>query len=446
MNRRQFLSAFAAAPLALAADKKPNLVLIVGDDLGYGDLGCYGGTDVPTPNLDSIAKNGVRFTDGYVSCPVCSPTRAGLMTGRYQQRFGHELNPGPAAEAADNFGLPLTETPMPTRLKAMGYTNGMFGKWHLGYREPFHPLKRGFDRFYGFLGGAHSYLDANADSTNPVFDGTTKVDAVEYTTDEFGRRAARFIEDNHSKPFFVYLPFNAVHTPMHSLPKYEDRFANIKDPKRRTYAAMLSAMDDGIGSVLATLKKHKLTNNTLVVFFSDNGGPTAANTSTNGPLRGFKGQVLEGGIRIPFMMQWPARLPKGKVYANPVIQLDILPTFAAAAGQPADASWKLDGVNLLPYLEGKDKGRPHQQLTWRYGPQWAIRHGDWKLLSLGQAPELFNLAADIGEKKDLSFTDKAKMGELSQAWEAWNKQLIPPAWSGRNANPQKAGKKKKKGA
>jgi arylsulfatase A-like enzyme len=444
MNRRQFLSAFAAAPLAMAADKKPNLVLLVGDDLGYGDLGCYGGKDIPTPHLDSLAKNGVRFTDGYVSCPVCSPTRAGLMTGRYQQRFGHELNPGPAAEAADNFGLPLTETAMPARLKAMGYATGMFGKWHLGYREPFRPMQRGFDRFYGFLGGAHSYLDARSDTTNPILDGEAKVDAIEYTTDEFGRRAAQFVEDNRSRPFFLYLPFNAVHTPMHSLPKYEDRFATIQDPKRRTFAAMLAAMDDAVGLVLAALKKHKLTDNTLIVFHSDNGGPTAANTSTNGPLRGFKGQVLEGGIRIPYIMQWPARIPKGKTYEQPVIQLDILPTFAAAAGKAAGADWKLDGVDLLPYVTGKNKGRPHETLYWRYGQQWAVRQGDWKLMSLGAAPEMYNLAADIGEKKDLSFAERGRMADLSKVWEEWNAKNVPPAWSGRDPNPQKAGKKKKK--
>ncbi len=445
MNRRQFLSVLAAAPLA-AAPAKPNIVLMVGDDLGYGDLGSYGGTDVPTPYLDSIAKNGVRFTDGYVSCPYCSPTRAGLMTGRYQTRFGHEFNPGPAEQAVAEFGLPLTETAMPQRLKDLGYATGMFGKWHLGYKPEFHPQRRGFDEFYGFLGGAHSYLDAEADPANPVFRGTEKVARVDYTTDQFAAEAAGFIERHKDRPFFVYLPFNAVHTPLEALKKYEDRFAGkIADPRRRTFAAMLSAMDDGVGQVLKTLDRLKLTGRTLVVFHSDNGGPTAGNTSKNTPLRGFKAQVYEGGVRVPFLAQWPGRIPKGKTYAHPVIALDLLPTFVAAAGGAPGADWKLDGVNLLPYLEGKQKGAPHERLFWRFGRQWAMREGDWKLMSMGGAPELYNLRADIGEQKDLSFTEKDRLGRMSAAWEEWNKGNIPARWvpAQRGGKQGKAKKKKR---
>ncbi len=442
MNRRQFLSMFAAAPIAAAAEPKPNIVLIVGDDLGYADLGCYGGKDVPTPYLDSIARNGVRFTDGYVSCPYCSPTRAGLMTGRYQTHFGHEFNPGPAEQAVENFGLPLTETAMPKRLKDLGYKTGMFGKWHLGYRPEFHPQKRGFDEYFGFLGGAHSYLDAEADASNPIFRGTSKVPKVEYTTDQFASEAAGFIDRNKDNPFFVYLPFNAVHAPLQALPKYEDRFAGkITDPKRRTFAAMLSAMDDGVGLILKTLEKHKLTNRTLVVFHSDNGGPTAGNTSKNDPLRGFKAQVYEGGIRIPFLMQWPGRVAKGKEVSNPVIALDLLPTFVAAAGGKTDASWKLNGVDLLPFVSGKDKGKPHEQLFWRFGAQWAMREGDWKLMSMGGPPSLYNLKADIGESKDLSHVETARMENMAAAWESWNKNNMAPLWLPR---PQGAQKKKTK--
>ena len=246
------------------AARKPNIILIVADDLGYADLGVQGCRDVPTPNVDAIARGGVRFTNGYVSCPVCSPTRAGLMTGRYQQRFGHEFNPGPAAQASQNFGLPLTETTIAERLKAMGYATGMFGKWHLGYRPELLPTKRGFDEFFGFPGGAHSYVNATQRPANPILRGTERVMSMTYTTDEFAREAVAFIEHHQQEPFFIYLPFNAVHAPLEAIEKYRVRFAAIGDPKRRTYAAMLSALDDGIGSVVGKLRELKLEENTLI--------------------------------------------------------------------------------------------------------------------------------------------------------------------------------------
>ena len=445
MNRRQFLSVLAAAPIAAAAGNKPNVILIVGDDLGYADLGAYGGKDIPTPYLDSIARNGVRFTDGYVSCPYCSPTRAGLMTGRYQTHFGHEFNPGPAEQAVENFGLPLTETAMPKRMKDLGYKTGMFGKWHLGYQPAYHPQQRGFDEYYGFLGGAHSYLDADADPANPIFRGTAKVPRIEYTTDQFAAEAAGFIDRNKDNSFFVYLPFNAVHNPLQALPKYEARFdGKITDPKRKTFAAMLSAMDDGVGLILKTLEKHKLTNKTLIAFHSDNGGPTAVNTSKNDPLRGFKAQVYEGGLRVPFMMQWPGKIPKGKTFGNPVIAIDLLPTFVAAAGGTPAADWKLNGVNLLPFVTGKDKAAPHSQLFWRFGQQWAMREGDWKLMSMGGPPALYNLKTDIGESKDLSHAEKDRTENMAAAWETWNKNNIPAKWTPQQGAGQM--KKKKKGA
>ena len=446
MKRREFLGALAsAATLAGAATNRPNIVLLFGDDLGQADIGCYGGKEIPTPHIDSIARNGVRFTDGYVSCPYCSPTRAGLMTGRYQTHFGHEFNPGPAAAAQDNFGLPLSETTMAQRLKDLGYRTGMFGKWHLGYKPELRPLKRGFDEFYGFLGGAHSYLDARADSSNPIYDGDQPVEKFDYGTDEYGQRAAKFIAANKERPFFVYVPFNAVHAPLEAIAKYEDRFAKIADPRRRKYAAMLSALDDNVGLILKTLEQHKLTNNTLVVFLTDNGGPTNVNTSRNDPLHGFKAQVWEGGIRIPWAMQWPGRIPKGKTYTNPVIALDLLPTFVAAAGGQPDASWKLDGVDLLPFLKGQSKATPHERLFWRFGRQWAMREGDWKLMSMGDgAPQLFNLRADIGELRDLAAAEPARAASMKAAWDAWNTKNIEARWVPPAQNNQK--KKKKKAA
>ena len=422
--------------------QKPNILLIVADDLGYADIGVNGCQDVPTPHIDSIAKNGVRFINGYVSGPYCSPTRAGLMTGRYQQRFGHEFNPGPANNADPEFGLPLTETPLPQRLKALGYATGMVGKWHLGYEPKFHPMKRGFDEYFGFLGGAHSYLD-NGDKINQVMRGTEPVKEVSYLTEMFGDEAVAFIERQKDKPWFLYLAFNADHAPMHATDKYLARFPGIKDPLRQKFAAMHAAMDDQIGRALETLRKNKLEENTLIFFISDNGGPTNVNASRNTPLRGFKAQTWEGGIRVPFLAQWKGKLPAGKVYEQPVIQLDFLPTVMAAAGAEVKADWKLDGVNLLPYLTGKQKGAPHAALYWRFGQQIAIRMGDWKLVkapganatqgefltaATTEGAHLYNLASDIGEQNNLAEKEPGKRTQLAAAWDKWNAELIDAKW------------------
>ncbi|MFB3827534.1 MAG: sulfatase [Bryobacteraceae bacterium] len=445
MNRRHFLTtaagALAAARLAPGAARKPNIVVIVSDDHGYAEMGVQGCKDIPTPNLDAMARAGTRFTNGYVSCPVCSPTRAGLMTGRYQQRFGHEFNPGPALTASGDFGLSLNETPLPAVMKSLGYTTGMFGKWHLGYRPEYHPQKRGFDEFFGFLGGAHSYLDWTGDKANPLLRGTQPVDEKTYLTDALAREALAFMDRHRTEPFFVYLPFNAVHAPLQSIEKYLARFQSIQDERRRTFAAMLSAMDDAVGRVRGFLRDSGLEENTLVFFISDNGGPTPSTSSRNDPLRGYKGQVLEGGIRVPYMVQWKGRIPAGKTYDQPVISLDILPTAVSAAGGRPAAN--LDGVNLLPYLTGKASGRPHDRLYWRFGPQAAIRAGDWKLLRTGGDWELYNLAQDIGEAKNLAGSDPARVKELAAAWEQWNGQLVPPKWvSSRRAFGQKKRKKR----
>lgn len=457
MSRRDFLKAagIGAAALALSAaipgiaaepKRKPNILLIVADDLGYGELSIQGSKDIPTPNIDSIAKNGVRFTNGYVSCPVCSPTRAGLMTGRYGPRFGYELNPGMPGEAVKEFGLPLNEKTVAERLKPLGYKTGMFGKWHLGYEPGYQPTQRGFDEFYGFLGGAHQYLNAEPDGANPIVRGTKPVDKIDYTTDAFAREAVSFIERNKELPFFVYLPFNAVHGPLQATQKYLDRFTSIKDEKRRTFAAMLSAMDDGVGRVLDKIRELKLEEDTIVFFHSDNGGPTASITSGNGPLRGYKGDVLEGGIRVPFMMQWKGNVPAGKVVDQPIIALDILPTALVAAGGSVTGDMKLDGVDIMPLLTGKTTKAPHDRLMWRYGQQWAIREGDWKLESDGVgAPELYNLSSDIGEANNLAAKNPDKVKSLQAAYNEWNAQLIPPKWSKQRVKRnRKAGKGKKK--
>jgi arylsulfatase A-like enzyme len=425
-----------------AETPKPNIVVIVADDQGYGDLGIQGCKDIPTPNIDSIAKNGVRCTNGYVSGPYCSPTRAGLLTGRYQQRFGHEFNPGPA-NASGELGLSLNEKTLADRLKAAGYSTGMVGKWHLGSAPKFHPMKRGFDEFFGFLGGAHSYFDVGK-ARDAVLQGSEPVDKVSYLTDDFAREAVAFIDRHHRKPFFLYLTFNAVHTPMHAPAKYQDRFTSITNEKRRIYAAMTSAKDDAVGAVLAKLKDAGIEDNTLIFYISDNGGPPV-NASNNGELRGHKAQTLEGGIRVPFFVQWKAKLPAGVVYDQPVIQLDFVPTALAAAGAPAVTDTKFDGVNLLPYLTGENKTAPHDILYWRFGPQMAIRMGNWKLVKHNQsdARELYDLSKDIGEKTDLAQQHPDKFAELESAWKKWDSELIEPAWGGGKPGARKAAKKKK---
>ena len=431
---------FEVPGMVAAAARQPNVVILLADDLGYADVGFHGCRDVPTPHVDALARGGVRCTSGYVSCPYCSPTRAGLMTGRYQQRFGHEFNPGANRQPNAEIGLPTTETTIADRLRAAGYATGLVGKWHLGGLPKFHPQKRGFDEFFGFAGGAHDYFSLPGAS---IERGTTVVEEKEYLTDAIGREATSFIERHKEQPFFLYVAFNAVHTPMQATEARMSRFASIADEPRRTYAGMLSAMDDAIGRVLNALRANGLEENTLIFFFSDNGGPTmrttTINASRNAPLRGSKRTTLEGGIRVPFVVQFKGRLPGGRAYELPVIQLDILPTALAAAGVEVASHDSLDGVDLLPYLTAKNPAPPHETLYWRLGPQIAVRHGDWKLVRYDTVvegapefgvtpPRLYNLAKDIGETNDLAASNPDKLKELQGLWDTWNAQLATPLW------------------
>jgi arylsulfatase A-like enzyme len=420
----------AAIPLTAADPAKPNIVVFLADDLGYGELGCQGSKDIPTPHIDSIARNGIRFTQGYVSGPYCSPTRAGLLTGRYQTRYGHEFNAG-GTFGNPPFGLPVTETTIADRLKGLGYATCAVGKWHLGGAPQFVATKRGFDEFYGTVANTPFFHPPAFIDSRVSLEVKKIGDPDFYTTDAYAERSVDWIAKQKGRPFFLYLPFNAQHAPLQATKKYLDRFPHIQDERRRTFAAMMSAMDDAVGRVLAQVRALGQEENTLIFYLSDNGGPTRQTTSKNDPLRGFKSTTLEGGIRVPFLVQWKGKLPAGKTYDHPVIQLDLLPTAVAAAGGKIDPAWQLDGVNLLPYLTGRDTGKPHETLYWRFGEQWAIRKGSWKLVVSnidGKQPRLFNLAEDIGENNDLAATHPEKVRELTAAWTAWNAGQKDPLW------------------
>ncbi len=445
IGRRDFLVALAAAaatagctrlgqvaPGRAAGLKKPNVVLIFVDDLGYADLGCQGAGDLLTPHIDSLARGGVRFTNGYVTAPLCSPSRAGLMTGRYQQRFGHEFNTGNLQrQLAEDIGLPLTERTLADQLKAAGYATGLVGKWHLGAQDKFHPMRRGFDEFYGFLEGGHAYLrmDERRGGGGRIHRGTEVVQDYEYLTDAFSREAVAFIQRHRKEPFFLYLSYNAVHTPMQATQRYLDRFPDIADTKRRTMAAMLSAADDGVGEVLRALREAGVEQDTLIFFISDNGGPTGANASLNDPLRGGKGMMYEGGIRIPFIAQWPRRIPAGAVYEYPVSTLDVLPTAVAAAGAALPEGRVIDGANLIPYVRGEENTAPHEILFWRMGDGMAVRKGNWKLVQFrSTSAQLYDLSADIGETNDLSQQCPAIFKELMEDYTRWQAQTVEPLW------------------
>jgi len=416
----------------------PNIVVILADDLGYGDVGFNGCRDIPTPNIDSLARNGVLCTDGYATHPFCSPSRAALLTGRYQQRFGHEHQPNLVGNVSDPLlGLPTSELLLPQILKPGGYVSGLIGKWHLGISSNLQPTARGFDEFFGFLGADSHYYNA------PVLRNTTPLTETSYLTDAFTREAVSFINAHASQPFFLLLAYNAPHAPYDQPPQvYMNRVATITDATRQVYGAMVVAIDDGVGQVLQALQNQNLLSNTLIFFLSDNGAPVGGGGS-NLPLRGFKLNVLEGGIRVPFAIQWNGRLPAGTLYRQPISALDIVATAAAAAGVSLPSDRAYDGLNLLPLLKGE---QPSQQraLFWRVfglgntGPPgsqstiWAVRSGPFKLVTeestVNQPPALYNLPNDLGESLNLAPSQPANAGALSTLYAQWNTQLISPLW------------------
>lgn len=428
MNPRIHCLLLAVLSGAAALAAPPNIVVLVADDLGFADTGAYGGKDIPTPHLDALAKNGVKFTNGYTSGCVCSPARAGLLTGRYQQRFGFDANAegGPAPTDRGPRALDLAQTTFAQRMKALGYVTGIFGKWHQGDQPGYLPTDRGFDEFYGI----YPYgLAARPGGKSVQFHrGIQPVDTPADAMEQFASEAAAFIDRHQRRPFFLYLPFTAVHGPFVGAEPWARKFDALVPANRRKYAADLAQMDDIVGRLMARLRERGLEENTLVFFFSDNGGPGGA--ASNGPLRGTKWTVWEGGIRVPFLVQWKGRIPPGRVLAQPMIQLDLLPTAIAAAGGRIEPEWKLDGVNLLPLLEGKTTAAPHEALYWRFGVIWAVRQGDWKLIKghIDQPPRLYNLANDLGEQNDLAAAEPRRVQALQARWNAWNAGNEPPRW------------------
>jgi arylsulfatase A-like enzyme len=457
---REFLQPFMliacvfVSSSALAQSGQPNIIVILADDLGYGDVGFNGCPDYPTPNIDSLTINGVRCSSGYVTHPFCSPSRAALLTGRYQQRFGHENQPDlrdpfQAPDTANpRLGLPMQELLLPQILKPAGYVCGAVGKWHLGLAPNFHPTQRGFDEFFGFLGGRSPYYNAS------LLRGTTQITERAYLTDAFTREAVSFINRHATEPFFLYLAYNAVHSPYDTPPQnYMDRVANITDPSRRTYAAIATALDDGVGQVLQALQGQNLLSNTLIFFLSDNGGENN-NRARNYPLRGYKFNVLEGGIHVPFAVQWTGRLPGHSVYNEPISSLDIVATAAAAAGVQLPADRVYDGLNVIPYLAGQQIS-PQRTLFWRWfglgasgppadpfgapgilggspGTIWAVRSGVLKLVAargtLSQPASLYNLQTDIGETQNLAGARSGDVDTLKSLYNQWNSETIPPLW------------------
>lgn len=432
MNKSLFCALFCWLTVIASAADRPNVLVIVSDDQGYADAGFQGSTEVPTPQLDRLAKSGLRCSSGYVTHPFCSPTRAGLMTGRYQQRFGHETNP--FYDPADHReGLPITEKLLPEYLREAGYVTGWVGKWHLGAAPEFRPGKRGFMETYGFIGGGHRYqnweTNVKTEYQVPIERNGQPVETPKHLTPAWGHEAASFITRHKDQPWFLYLAFNAPHTPHEPTPEALAKFASITNPLHRAYLAQISMLDDAIGETLAALRDSGQDQRTLVFFFSDNGGPNIAGAN-NTPLRGFKGSTYEGGVRVPFLVSWPGKIPAGRDYAEPVSSVDVLATALSLAGAAMPTDKKYDSVNLLPYLTGEKSGAPHERLFWRSGKQAGLREGDWKLVRHDGTDELYNLKTDLGETKDLATTESETTKRLAAALDAWDKELIPPAFPG----------------
>lgn len=481
-GKKKFL---AEKPDGLAKHNRPNIILILADDLGQTDISLYGNATISTPNMDAIGKEGVVFSEGYISSPICSPSRAGIMTGRYQQRFGHEFQPNvrylknmaeyygfkmlprfkpltpikstevPTTEDRLRQGLPPSEITIAELLKKYEYSTAVIGKWHLGAADFAKPCARGFDEQYGFYEAFTLYADEkdkNIVSKHVPGDfmdqhewktaeGRTGNCAIlrncgehecesKYLTDKLTDEAISFIDKNKANPFFLYLPYNAPHAPLQVPKKYFEQFAYIKDPVKRIYAAMIKNLDDQVGRLMKHVDDSGLSENTLIIFLSDNGGAVYNGTTDNAPYRGGKLTNFEGGIRIPFMMKWKGKINSGTVFHHPVISLDIFSTVASIIGIDLPADRKFDGVNLLPFINGENNNAPHEKLFWRSDFNKAIRKGDWKFIvnEYDNFNQLYNLKEDSTEQKNLFPERKEIADELLKNLDDWEKEMIAPLW------------------
>lgn len=456
-------STLSFAPTSANQTAQPNIVVIMADDLGYADLGCYGGKDIPTPHLDQLASDGARFTSGYVTWPMCGPSRAGFITGKHQSKFGYYQNA--SAPFDPKQGLPKMET-IASLLQQQGYTTGGVGKWHLGTTDEQHPNAMGFDDWFGFLSGGLMYFPLDHPSykgrftpikrpmhhkylqhTFPVIHNRTPVKWKQYLTRELTDAGLRFIEKNQRQPFFLFMSYNAPHldleAPKETIAKFPkemmSKVPGVKPEARSIYGAMVDEMDRGIGQLLVKIDQLGLTENTIVWFLSDNGG--MKRTSDNRPLKGAKGSPYEGGIRVPMIVKWPKKVAAGIVLNEPVTSLDIGATSLAISGGDPHKSG-LHGKDIRPYLTQESSEPPHKVLYWHtakaQSPEGIIREGHDKLIIGKNKVELFNLKDDLGETKNLARKNPKKVAKLKAMWTEWNKDSKPPLWKG-GKNVQYAG-------
>ena len=445
-------------------DHRPNIVVLIADDLGYGETGMMGNPEIPTPHIDTLAQDGLRCTSGYVTASYCSPSRAGLLTGRYQSRFGYDMNPTGQRNLHQEAGLPEQETTFVKRLSQAGYSTALVGKWHLGAVATKHPLRRGFDHFYGFLHEGHFYVpgppylgvlthlrdtsvpkgqrvrernvirgnyapinEPPYDDHNPIMCGLEEIEESRYLTDAITDEAVDFIEDHTTDPFCLVVSYGAVHSPMQATTEDFEALQRIQNVQRRVFAGMLSSLDRGVGKIRSKLDEHSLTQNTLFVFVSDNGGPTKELTCSNAPLRGGKGSLYEGGIRVPMLWSFPGRIPAGQTENRPVLSLDIAATALETAGLPSVKN--ADGKSLMGWVNDPSQNSPHETMYWRMPRgKMALRYQNWKIVrSKKNMPiELYDLKTDKSESHNLAAKQPEKMKELVSKWNAMDTEMAEP--------------------
>lgn len=480
-QKEAYLKQIEAAHTGRDRSTKPNIILITADDLGLTDISLYGSPHLTSRHLDRLGAEGVVCTEGYATSPICSPSRAGTLTGRYQQRFGYELQPQsrypknrmeyyvfkhfidtdnwkvnhnvsyPDAEAQKKQGIPPAEYTLAELLDAAGYATAMMGKWHVGHHERLVPTARGFDEMYGFYEAFTLFADTTApnivnhqhsDFSNDYIWGKGRqglwairrnekvIEEDRYLTTGIAEETVRFIEEHQDESFFAYVPFNAPHTPFQATKKYYDQFAHVEDRNKRVYYAMIQALDDAVGRIVQTVDSLGLAENTLICFASDNGGATYTQATTNHPLAGGKMTLFEGGINVPFIMRWPGTLPAGTTYRRPVSLMDFFATGTENAGIPLPEDRVFDGVNLIPYLTDEEAGSPHEALYWRSHTNRAIRKGKWKLIYDEKAGYdlLFDLENDKSETTNLAEQYPQVVKELKAEVKAWEQELDNPRW------------------